>query len=664
MRLSRTVGWMLCGWGLLVASAQSADRVGYPPSTRLMDQVLVAKAPESGSESGECSRRLIQRGFEAISFPIETGDPARGPRWATYDTAQKRIVFGQPPEPSGGTPKKTEPKAPPLPEGVKANLGDRWVMWEPWRGQFKDAQREDLLDAAGLRDGYTCFAREGKSPNDTAELLIHFPAVGDPIKLCSLEPFEGQTLPRVTWLRLMRSGNVAVLARNDKVTVLQIYENPLLNTLCAQWYGLMENAFKDEPTLKARYLGSLYDFSEYADRAFDPILVASDGRAYFGTMPHHSSEGAPLFAFDPKTDKLTCLGDIDRLAGVYQPGIAVPNMNHSSAFEMNGKVYFTGEDPNYGEWSFPIEPGKAKPTYKGSPILEYDLKTGKARGFGIPIPGDNGLFRITGDPKLNRLYVRRGYAHDYYGPLVWYALQLDATGNLSGEPKKFPFDLHPHGLLIAADSTIFCAVPEAASWQAFSEKRKKQEKTDGIAPQCEIYRLGADLGKPARVATVPGTWEIHWAPWQHGQPTAIGVGDKAICRLDLKTGAVEKIAEPPAQFLSGEACVGVHGGKLYRIAWSQPRTRAGRTSGLYTLGLGTGETRFYGLIVDQAGRRVKDLNHFCILPDGRLFAVGTVYGLPTDRHSMARYRDGEPYRLDCAAFLIDKLPPGAVVESR
>ena len=31
---------------------------------------------------------------------------------------------------------------------------------------------------------------------------------------------------------------------------------------------------------------------------------------------------------------------------------------------------------------------------------------------------------------------------------------------------------------------------------------------------------------------------------------------------------------------------------------------------------------------------------------------------------MARYRDGEPYRLDCAAFLIDKLPPGAVVESR
>jgi len=466
----------------------------------------------------------------------------------------------------------------------------------------------------------------------------------------------------VTWLRLMRSGNVAVLARNDKVTVLQIYENPLLNPLCAQWYGLMENAFKDEPTLKARNLGSLYEFSEHADRAFDPILVATDGRAYFGTMPHHSSEGAPLFAFDPKTDKLTCLGDIDRLAGVHQPGVAVPNMNHSSAFEMNGKVYFTGEDPNYGDWSFPIEPGKAKPTYKGSPILEYDLKTGKARGLGIPIPGDNGLFRITGNPKRNVLYVRRGYARDYYGPLVWYALQLDANGNLRGEPKKFPFDLHPHGLLIAADSTIFCAIPEAASWQAFSEKRKKQEKTDGIAPQCEIYRLGPDLGKPERVATVPGTWEIHWTPWQHGQPTAIGVGDRAIYRLDLKTGAVEKIAEPPAQFRSGEGCVAVHGGKLYRIAWSQPRTRAGRTSGLYTLDLATGQARFHGLIVDQAGRRVKDLNHFCILPDGRLFAVGTVYGLPTDRHSMARYRDGEPYRLDCAAFVIDKLPSGVVLD--
>ena len=63
-------------------------------------------------------------------------------------------------------------------------------------------------------------------------------------------------------------------------------------------------------------------------------------------------------------------------------------------------------------------------------------------------------------------------------------------------------------------------------------------------------------------------------------------------------------------------------------------------------------------MVDDAGRRPKDLNYFAFLPDGRIFAAGTVFGLPTDTHYMPRYRDSEPFRLDCAAFLIDALPPG------
>jgi len=65
-----------------------------------------------------------------------------------------------------------------------------------------------------------------------------------------------------------------------------------------------------------------------------------------------------------------------------------------------------------------------------------------------------------------------------------------------------------------------------------------------------------------------------------------------------------------------------------------------------------------------AGRQAVGRRHrrrrarFAFLPDGRIFASGTVYAKPGDRHYMPRYRDSEPYRLDCAALVIERLPPG------
>ncbi len=101
---------------------------------------------------------------------------------------------------------------------------------------------------------------------------------------------------------------------------------------------------------------------------------------------------------------------------------------------------------------------------------------------------------------------------------------------------------------------------------------------------------------------------------------------------------------------------------MYLMPRVQAKDRvAGRTTALYSIDLDTGKTLYYGLVVDGQGRRPKDLNRFTFLPDGRIFTTGTVYALPTDRRYMPRYRDSEPYRLDCGAFLIDRLPPGRTV---
>jgi len=140
------------------------------------------------------------------------------------------------------------------------------------------------------------------------------------------------------------------------------------------------------------------------------------------------------------------------------------------------------------------------------------------------------------------------------------------------------------------------------------------------------------------------------------------VTDREIVRLDLAKGTIEKVADCPKCFRPHEGSILLHDGRLYTIQRISPKRPASRTAGLYSLDLATGKALFHGLIVDDAGRRPKDLNHFAFLPDGRLFTEGTAYGLPTDRHYMPRYRDSEPYRLDGIGLVIDKLPPGRPIE--
>jgi|GEM_PF-2403256 len=661
MHLRRSLARGLAGLSLVACSVHSAERVNYPPAARLKHQCLVVSIPEQGDVGGRPFTRLIQRGFEAIWFTVASGSTPRATRWVVYDTAQQKIVplRTDPREPE--KPKARPPREePPPPAGVKPTHFDHWRSAGHWTRAFKQAKLEDVLAAANLQEGFGCSARDGASANDPARILLHRPPSGEGVKLCSLEPFEGQTLHIVYWLRLMPSGDVAVLAGNAKTTVLQVYENPLLDTLSAQWNALLNDAFKAEPVVKARCVGSLYDLSPYADRAFDAIPVAADGRAYFGTMPHHASESGPLFAFDPRENKLLLLGDIGRLGGVHRPD-AVPQMVHANAFEMNGKVYFTGQDPHYGEWDFPVARPEDKPTYPGSPIVEFDLRTQKARSLGVPFAGNPGIFRLSGDPKRSVLYLRRGYHRGHVWPITWFALALDAQGHFAGEPKKLPLDDHPHDLLVAADGTLYGSVPEPKAHKELLARRERKAKTDDIVPQTDLWRIAPDLSKAERVATLEGGWEIAFAPWQDGQPAAIGVTERDVVRLDLATGAIEKIAACPKAFQAGHGMTLLRGNTLYTIRWVQPKGPGSRTSGLYSLDLATGKALYHGVIVDEAGRRAKDLNHFAFLPDGRLFAEGTAYGLPTDRHYMPRYRDGEPYRLDGVGLVIDHLPPGLPV---
>ncbi|MHC4401454.1 MAG: Kelch repeat-containing protein [Planctomycetota bacterium] len=629
------------------ASISVAVGAEYPPTTRLRDQVLVAERPDRASLSETTATSGITRGYEAIYFSVELREASRR---VVYDTAQKKI---------------TRVDADPARSHAQpVGLSDNWAGIDRWRRHFERAEREDLLAMEHLEDGFGCRAQVGRGPGTPVVIHLDRPALDTTTRLCALQPYEDRPLYQFYWLRMMPSGDVAVLAGDGKVAVLQIYENPMLDAIGAQWNALMNYAYRGEPKVRAQYVGSLYDLSEYADRAFDPYLLASDGRVYFGTMPHHSSESGPVFAFDPKPNKLVLLGDVARMAGVHQAG-AAPHMMHSSMFEMNGKIYFTGQDCHYANWNFPVQREQDRARYLGSPIVEFDPQTRQARGLGIPLPGDHALFGINGDGQRNALYVRRGYSRRHYGPLIWHRLALDEQGNLSGKPRAFPFpeEQHPEEILIGPNGTVFGVVPDLKLQETFQQKRRARESTDHITPTCYVYRVDPELREAKRIATITGTWDVRWAPWQHGKPSAVGIGDECFYQIDLRTGAVRQTVKRPQIPAIELGPFVLHDGKMYLMPRVEAKDRiAGRTMALYSVDLRSGQTLYYGLIVDNQGRRPKDLNRFTFLPDGRIFATGTVYGLPTDRNYMPRYRDSEPYRLDCAALVIDNLPPGRPFE--
>ena len=316
--------------------------------------------------------------------------------------------------------------------------GAAWPEADSWTRRLRPNENPDIVNAGGLQGGYFVRAVEGQG-GQPAHLLCTLPGRKETVDLGPLAPCEGQTLTRVDRLRILDSGDIVVLASNDRISAVQIYQSPIMDTASAQLLAVLEaeRVRRGDKKAVVPLVRSLYDFHENADRTFGSIMVASDGRFYFGVMPHHPVDGAPFFCYDPKTGELKHFGELDALAKVKGPGL-IPNMMHEKPVELNGRLYLVGQDPFYGAHTFPgMTPENTR--YAGSPLLMYDLKSGEFTPLGIPIPstlpnlprvmGGQSVFHMAADPAKNRLYFRLGYSGG-----EWWAANVGPDGRLTEAP--------------------------------------------------------------------------------------------------------------------------------------------------------------------------------------------------------------------------------------
>lgn len=134
------------------------------------------------------------------------------------------------------------------------------------------------------------------------------------------------------------------------------------------------------------------------DSNYTACLAASDGKVYVG-LNHHAA-GASVAVYDPATDSMRLLGDMNQITGQSNLPIEPQAKVHTQICEgSDGKIYFgTHLSGFFGFAKFTS--GEA---YPGGHWMVYDPKTDVVTDLGIALKG-NGLLTMTIDPERMRLY--------------------------------------------------------------------------------------------------------------------------------------------------------------------------------------------------------------------------------------------------------------------
>jgi len=135
------------------------------------------------------------------------------------------------------------------------------------------------------------------------------------------------------------------------------------------------------------------------DSNYTACLAASDGRVYVG-LNHHGG-GASVAVYDPETDSMRLLGDMNRIIGQQNLRAEPQSKVHTQICEgRDGRIYFgTHLSAFYGFAKF-----TSPEAYPGGHWMVYDPKTETVTDLGLALKG-NGLITMTMDPERERLYA-------------------------------------------------------------------------------------------------------------------------------------------------------------------------------------------------------------------------------------------------------------------
>jgi hypothetical protein len=141
--------------------------------------------------------------------------------------------------------------------------------------------------------------------------------------------------------------------------------------------------------------------------SYNAMGTGSDGKIYYVLSSDKIEQGAKMFRFDPKTKRITEVGDLTEVCG--EKGLkAIPQgKSHVNFVETDGKLFFATHVGVYsmvdGKETLGIPPSGYK-AYPGGHMLSYDMKTGAFQDYGIA-PNKEGVLTFNMDTRRGRMFA-------------------------------------------------------------------------------------------------------------------------------------------------------------------------------------------------------------------------------------------------------------------
>jgi hypothetical protein len=139
---------------------------------------------------------------------------------------------------------------------------------------------------------------------------------------------------------------------------------------------------------------------------YNGMGCASDGKIYYVLSSERFDVGGKMFTFDPKTQRITPLGDLTEACGEKDAKTIVQGKSHVNFVEAAGKLYFATHIGYYsiidGMEKMGIPPAGWKP-YPGGHLLAYDLKSGRFEELAIA-PEREGILSMNMDTQRRRVF--------------------------------------------------------------------------------------------------------------------------------------------------------------------------------------------------------------------------------------------------------------------
>ena len=144
-----------------------------------------------------------------------------------------------------------------------------------------------------------------------------------------------------------------------------------------------------------------------AHDTYNGISVASDGNVYYVLCSTSIDFGGQVFRYDPRTDVITCLGDLTEICGEGGTKTVPQGKSHVLFYEYKEKLYFSTHAGYYNmvngmECLATVVPAGYKP-YPGGHLLAYDLKNGEFEDLGI-VPEREAVLSMSVDMRRGLIY--------------------------------------------------------------------------------------------------------------------------------------------------------------------------------------------------------------------------------------------------------------------